>query len=277
MLNELYEKLEAVLNRLDTGGEQSRAFEGEIALLKEMLGYPEPVQDDWDEAQRREIVAQKLTRLAIESEGILIPLPQNTITQWFDGTYQDATIDMQFDEVDLAKLLKFIVEVGVSYDTEDSDHTGQKNRSHPISSPAAELLNACKTLLSYTADFLYRMNNQVNLDEIEELRQAKAVIARYESKDDPAESQQFEITLKELSPDHPCREIKTHLLCEYGKFWIRPEGFGDAYSLEGDGWPIGLELWQGRLRLLVFTDINNEEPQIIDLEKAKESCRIDNA
>lgn len=117
MLNELYEKIEAVLNTLDTGGEQSRAFEGEIALLKELLGYPEPVQDDWDEAQRREIIAQKLRRLAIEAEGILIPLPKNPIAQWFDGTYQDATIDMQFDEVDLAQLLTFIVEVGVQPDT----------------------------------------------------------------------------------------------------------------------------------------------------------------
>ena len=114
MLNEVYEKLEAVLNGLDTGGEQSRAFEDQIALLKELLGYPEPVQDDWDEAQRGEIVAQKLRRLAVEAEGILIPLPKTRITRWFDGTYQDTSIDMQFEEVDLAKLLTFIVEVGIN-------------------------------------------------------------------------------------------------------------------------------------------------------------------
>ena len=117
MLNEVYEKIEAVLNTLDTGGEQSRAFEGEITLLKELLGYPEPVQDDWDEMQRREIIAQKLRRLAIQAEGILIPLPKNPIAQWFDGTYQDATIDMQFEDVDLEKLLTFIVDVGVNPDT----------------------------------------------------------------------------------------------------------------------------------------------------------------
>jgi len=113
MLNELYEKIEAVLNRLDVGGEQSRAFEGEIHLLKELLGYPEPIQDEWDEGQRREILSQKLRRLAVESEGILIPLPKNPITQWFDGTYQNTNIDMNFEEVDLARLLKFIVDVGV--------------------------------------------------------------------------------------------------------------------------------------------------------------------
>jgi len=113
MLNELYEKTEAVLNMLDVGGEQSRRFAGEIGLLKEMLGYPEAVQDEWDELQRREILAQKLRRLALDAEGVLIPLPANPVTQWFDGTYQDASIDMQFEEFDLAKMLKFIVEVGV--------------------------------------------------------------------------------------------------------------------------------------------------------------------
>ena len=36
---------------------------------------------------------------------------------------------------------------------------------------------------------------------------------------------------------------------------------------------MGIEIWQGRLRLIVFDDINREDPQIIDLEKSKESCR----
>ena len=114
MLNEVYEKIEVVLNALDTGGEQSRAFAGEIELLKETLGFPEPVRDEWDELDRRQILANKLRRLAVEAERILIPLPKNPITQWFDGTYQDTAIDIQFEEVDLAKLLRFIVDVGVN-------------------------------------------------------------------------------------------------------------------------------------------------------------------
>jgi hypothetical protein len=117
MLNEVYEKIEAVLNHLDVGGEQSRAFAGEIELLKDVLGYPEPVADDWDELDRRRILTEKLRRLAVAAEGILIPLPKNPIAQWFDGTYQDTTIDMQFDEVDLGRLLKFIVDVGVNPET----------------------------------------------------------------------------------------------------------------------------------------------------------------
>jgi len=113
MLNELYEKIEAVLNMIDVGGEQSRQFAGEIELLKEVLGHPKPIQDEEDELQRRDVLARKLRRLAVEAEGVLIQLPSNPLAQWFDGTYQDASIDMQFAEVDLARLLSFIVEVGV--------------------------------------------------------------------------------------------------------------------------------------------------------------------
>jgi len=117
MLNELYEKVEAVLNMIDVGGEQSRQFSEEIKILREVVGYPEPIADEWDELQRRQIIAQKLRHLAVEAEGILIQLPKNPINQWFDGTYQDATIDMDFEELDLSKLLKFIEEVSVNPDT----------------------------------------------------------------------------------------------------------------------------------------------------------------
>ena len=140
---------------------------------------------------------------------------------------------------------------------------------------AAGLLEACKRLLSYTSDLLSQLNHQVNLDEIEELRQAKAAIAHFESKDTPADSQQLELMLKELSPEHSTATIPVYLLCEHGKLWMRPSGYGDACSEDGQGFPIALELWQGRLRLVVFTDINNEEPQILDLENARETNRND--
>lgn len=138
---------------------------------------------------------------------------------------------------------------------------------------ATGLLEACKALLSYTSDLPCQLDNQVNLDEIEEFRQAKAAIAHYESKDASADSQQMELTLKELSPDRPKATVPVHLLCEHGKLWIRPQGYADACSEEGQGFPIALELWQGRLRLVVFSEINNEEPQILDLENARETNR----
>ena len=48
-----------------------------------------------------------------------------------------------------------------------------------IARSAAELLGACMVLTSYTMDLLYRLDNQVNLDDVEEIQQAKDAIAKY--------------------------------------------------------------------------------------------------
>ena len=48
-----------------------------------------------------------------------------------------------------------------------------------IGRSAAELLEACKILTSYTMDLLYRLDNQVNLGNVEEIQQAKDAIAKY--------------------------------------------------------------------------------------------------
>ena len=50
-----------------------------------------------------------------------------------------------------------------------------------IARSAAELLEACKVLTSYTMDLLYRLDNQVNLGDVEEIQQAKDAIAKYTS------------------------------------------------------------------------------------------------
>jgi len=48
-----------------------------------------------------------------------------------------------------------------------------------IAHPAAKLLEACKVLTSYTMDLLYRLDNQVNLGDVQEIQQAKEAIAKY--------------------------------------------------------------------------------------------------
>ena len=83
----------------------------------------------------------------------------------------------------------------------------------------------------------------------------------------------FTMTLKEQCADVPKRQIKVKLLTEGGQLWIQPEGYGDKCSAEGHGCPVGLEIWQGRLRLIVYDDINEEDPQIIDLKNARETAR----
>ena len=55
---------------------------------------------------------------------------------------------------------------------------------------------------------------------------------------------------------------------------IFPEGFGDFGSAPGHGCPVFLELYRGRLRLVVFPDINGQEPTIIDLESAREDRHV---
>jgi len=116
MLNKVYEAIEDVLENLDVGGEQSRQFAEEIRILREVVGHPKPVKDALDEIQRRTQIVQKLRRLAIEAEGLTAALPTLPVKQWLDGMVADATKDVFFENHDLAKLLRFIADVGVSYE-----------------------------------------------------------------------------------------------------------------------------------------------------------------
>ena len=54
-----------------------------------------------------------------------------------------------------------------------------------ITGSAADLLEACKVLTSYTTDLLYRLDNQVNIADVEELQQAKETIAKYNPVETP--------------------------------------------------------------------------------------------
>lgn len=83
----------------------------------------------------------------------------------------------------------------------------------------------------------------------------------------------YSTTVKEQCTDSAPVEIKVNILSEGGQIWIQPEGYGEKCAMDNEGWPIGIEIWQGRLRLIVFDDINREEPQIIDLEAARETAR----
>jgi len=116
MLNKVYEAIEDVLESLDVGGEQSRQFSEEIRILREVVGHPDPVKDALDEIQRRSQIVHKLRRLAIEAEDLTAALPTLPVKHWLDGTVADATKDVFFENHDLAKLLRFIADVGVSYE-----------------------------------------------------------------------------------------------------------------------------------------------------------------
>ena len=54
-----------------------------------------------------------------------------------------------------------------------------------IPDSATGLLEACKVLTSYTMDLLYKLDDQINLDDVEEIQQARTAIARYNSASTP--------------------------------------------------------------------------------------------
>jgi hypothetical protein len=81
--------------------------------------------------------------------------------------------------------------------------------------------------------------------------------------------------LKEQDSEIPKSLLPIKILYEGGKIWIQPKGYGNKVIQDGYGYPISIEIWEGRLRLVVFDNINSEEPTIIDLEDARESNRVE--
>jgi len=150
-----------------------------------------------------------------------------------------------------------------------------KPRKNRLSFLEAQLLEACKVITSYTTDLLYRLDDQVNIGDVEELQQAKDAIARYANIATQSGKLLIECFISEQCSELPCKKLPVNIMVESGKLWVQPIGYGDKTSADGHGWPIGLEIWQGRLRLIIFDDINTEEPKIIDLEKAREDSRDD--
>ena len=80
-------------------------------------------------------------------------------------------------------------------------------------------------------------------------------------------------TIKEQCPDSLQVQIKVNVLSENGQLWIQPEGYGGKDTVDGIGWPIGIEIWKGKLRFVAYDDIAKEVPQILDMNKAQEECR----
>ena len=59
--------------------------------------------------------------------------------------------------------------------------------------------------------------------------------------------------------------------------YIQPEEHGDTCSSDGHGTPVMLELYEGKLRLVVWSDINHVDPTyVIDLAGASENLRVTN-
>lgn len=56
--------------------------------------------------------------------------------------------------------------------------------------------------------------------------------------------------------------------------YLRPTGTGDLSTDEGHGWPVLVETYNGKPQVVIWADINQEDPtHIIDLSLAIESNR----
>ena len=75
---------------------------------------------------------------------------------------------------------------------------------------------------------------------------------RYRSAELVDNKWQSEMILQEQSPNSPPKEIELQLLAEDGQLWIRPQGYGEKCTADSEGSPIGIEIWQDRLRLIAF-------------------------
>lgn len=82
----------------------------------------------------------------------------------------------------------------------------------------------------------------------------------------------FDVRLADADPESlgslPVRVVASDFTLS-----ICPQGYGDFTSENGEGCPLFVELYQGRLRVIVFPDINHEDSQIIDLRGAREDRR----
>lgn len=88
----------------------------------------------------------------------------------------------------------------------------------------------------------------------------------------------MKVILNEVLDDHgdiPVR-VETEVVVEEmpTSLEIKPKGYGDFASADGSGVPIILEVCGGILRLVVWADINDDNPtHIINLEGARETAR----
>ena len=80
------------------------------------------------------------------------------------------------------------------------------------------------------------------------------------------------LTLEDL--DNPTKSIEVKIVHRPRGIEIQFEGYGDNGSTPGNGSPILIEYCYGSPRVIIFGNINQEEPtHIIDLDEAAEANR----
>ena len=79
--------------------------------------------------------------------------------------------------------------------------------------------------------------------------------------------------LTDTHPEHP-GAVRAKLRADSTAIGVYVEDYGVASAPAGHGPMVLIEHWGGELRVIVWADINSEDPtHIISLEGAKETCR----
>jgi hypothetical protein len=81
-------------------------------------------------------------------------------------------------------------------------------------------------------------------------------------------------TLRDKS-DEGTKSVPITVMADSDWLAIRPQGYGEAEAMDGHGDPVLLEVWNGELRLVVGTDINDPHKSVVSLEGAREELRRD--
>ena len=76
-----------------------------------------------------------------------------------------------------------------------------------------------------------------------------------------------------IDSDDLSRHAGSVKLC--GELYVGFDGLGMAEGLTGDGDVVACEWWRGKPRVLIWSDITEPDPQVIVLEDALETKRLD--
>ncbi|KAA3643948.1 MAG: hypothetical protein DWQ07_17685 [Chloroflexi bacterium] len=123
------------------------------------------------------------------------------------------------------------------------------------------------------ADILQMMINEDSREAIVDLvpRHARTLVSSALDKNGKG----FPVNLidQAKSPNDQAAFTGRVVLGPSGDIALFVDGFGTQTTEPGHGAIAFIEKWMDELRLIVFSDINREEPTVVSLAKAAESCR----